>query len=274
MVASIVLHIPFSISAHAKDVFVEGTLLPEKVAHAKFISICNGYAWRKCVEIAGLDVNNPDAVKNIYKIYHGLDSKKLLAGEPKMKKPERPMIFLGSRLVEKKGIKYAIEASKLLKERDVAHELHIVGPGPLYAELVKQVKEAKLENNVFIPGDGKGLPNAEIMEYFKVADIFIHPSIETGEGDVDGVPTFVIEAALAGLPIVTTKAGSITDLIDEDDGVFVPQKNSYELATAIEKLIYDPEKRKALGEAAKKRAEEMFNIERNVGALEKLFLEN
>lgn len=272
MVASKILHIPFSISAHAKDVFVEGTLIAEKVREARFISICNGYAWQKCIELSKLAPNDP-ALKKVHKIYHGMDPKKLFAGEIKLKKPERPMIFVGGRLVEKKGLKYAIEASRILKDRGVSHEMHIVGPGPLYGELVAQVEQLGLQNVVFLPGDGKGLPNAEVMEYFKIADIFAHPSIETGEGDVDGVPTFVIEAALAHMPIVTTKAGAITDLLTEENGILVPQRNSAELASALEKLIFDPELRKTLGQKAYDKASVMFNIENNVGALEKLFLE-
>lgn len=274
LVASKVLSVPFSISAHARDVFVDGTLIKQKVENATFVSICNGYAWKKCIELAGLDISSEVTSKKVLKIYHGLDADKLFFGEPKMKKPPHPLIFVGSRLVEKKGLKFAIEAAKLLKDRGIAYEMYIVGPGPMYAELVEMVKRLGLENNVFIPGEGRGIPNAEVMEYFKVADIFAHPSIETGNGDVDGIPTYVIEAALAKLPIVTTKAGAMTDLINEENGVLIPQKDSYELANALEKLIYDSELRKKLGENVYKKAREMFDINKNVGALEKLFLEN
>jgi glycosyltransferase involved in cell wall biosynthesis len=181
MVVADLLGVPFSISGHARDVFVDGTFIPQKVVRAKFLSICNTYAWSKAVQLSG-GMNS----SNIHKIYHGMDLTFYLSSEPKMKKPDRPMIFAGSRLVEKKGLNYLIDASKILKDRGINHEVHIVGPGELYSKLVEQVHILGLENNVFIPGEGQGVSNAEIMEYFKVADIFAHPSVETGKGDVQG----------------------------------------------------------------------------------------
>ena len=133
LIVSKILRVPFSVSAHARDVYVEGTLIPEKAQAAKFIAICNTYAWNKCVELSGA------YAKKIRKIFHGVDADKLFVGSAKMPKPQRPMIFVGSRLVEKKGLKYAVEASKLLKDRGVAHEMYIIGLGPPYNKLAKLI---------------------------------------------------------------------------------------------------------------------------------------
>ncbi len=265
MFTSILLEIPFSISGHARDVFVDGELIPMKVVHAKFISICNTYAWSKCVELS-----RGENSSNIHKIYHGMDLREALSTTAILKKPNRPFIFAGSRLEEKKGLRYLIEASKILRDKGIDHEIHIVGPGTLYSQLVEQVNYCGLQNNIFIPGEGKGLSNAQVMEYFKVADIFAHPSIETGTGDVDGVPTFVIEASMAKVPVVTTSAGSITDLIDEESGILVKQKDAYSLADGIEKLILNPELRVKLGARAYEKAQSMFNLTKNVSALQDL----
>jgi glycosyltransferase involved in cell wall biosynthesis len=99
------------------------------------------------------------------------------------------------------------------------------------------------------------------------------PSISTSWNDVDGVPTAMIEAALFKLPIVTTDAGSITDLItNSENGILVPQKDSEALAYALEKLIFDESLRIRLGENVYKKAKEMFDLEKNVKELEKLIL--
>jgi len=270
MIASKLLGIPYSISAHAKDVMVEGEHFKSKVASAKFIAICNKFAHKYCVDRSG--VSDP---KNVLLQYHGVDPKESFAVTPVLEKPNRPLLFNGgSRLVEKKGQKYLIEAAKILKDRGYDFEVHIAGPGPLYDELLAQIKELNLEDRVFIHGAGKGVPFDTVVSYLKVTDIVVQPNINLSSGDADGVPTFIIESALMAKPVVTTDAGSITDLIEnEKTGLVVAQGNAQAFADAVEILLNDLGYARKLGDAAKIRAEEMFNLDRNIKELEELLLE-
>lgn len=269
MVASRILGIPFSISAHARDVFVEGEFINEKIDAAKFIAVCNTYARNKAIEIAG---KNADASK-IKLIYHGIDPK-IFEGASKLPAWNIPEIFLGgTRLVEKKGIKYVIEASKILKEQGIKHRVDLVGPGDLYNELEKLVEKLRLRDTVYIHGQGKGTPFKEVVEYYKNAGIFVLPSIETGSGDADGVPTVVIEAALAKLPVISTNAGGITDLIEDGiTGIIVPQRDARAIANSINQLLTNKSLAEKLATNAYSKAETMFNIKRNIGQLEALML--
>ena len=143
----------------------------------------------------------------------------------------------------------------------------------MYKEFKDTILDQGLENNVYIHGEGKGTPFEEVKEFYKTADIFVFPAIETLEGDADGVPTVVIEAAVAKLPIITTDAGGITDLVDDGvTGLLVPQKDAQALASAIEKLIYDKSLGKRLAEAAHKKVQTMFDLDKNVEKLEELLL--
>jgi glycosyltransferase involved in cell wall biosynthesis len=267
--ASQILHIPFSVSAHARDVFMEGELIAQKIKAAKFVSICNSYAYKKALELAGEGV---DTTK-VKLIYHGIDPK-MFEGRSQMPKWNVPAIFLGgTRLVEKKGLKYMIEASKILRDRGIAHRVDLVGLGDLYEELVKLIDSLNLQNTVFIHGEGKGTPFKEVLEYYKVADIFVLPSIETGAGDVDGVPTVVIEAAMAKLPIISTNAGGITDLIESGvTGLIVEQRNPQAIADGIEKLLADKALADKLTQSAYIKATQMFDISKNIGELENLLI--
>lgn len=269
LIASHILEIPFSISAHARDVFMEGELLPKKIKSAKFVSICNSFARNKALELAGGEVDE----SKVKLIYHGIDPK-LFENAPKMPRWEVPAIFLGgTRLVEKKGLKYMIEASKLLVDRGIRHRVDLVGPGDLYQELDKIIDDLNLRDTVFIHGNGKGTPFAEVLEYYKVADVFVLPSIETGAGDADGVPTVCIEAAMAKLPIVSTSAGGITDLIEDGvTGLIVEQRNPQAIADAVQKLLSDKELANKLGQSAHTKAIQMFDITKNIGELERLLL--
>ena len=267
LIVSRILNIPFSVSGHAKDVFLTGTLIKEKVKYSKFTTICNSFAFGKALE--KVDKEDRDKLKLLF---HGIDIN-LFSDPPKKHKPNRPAIFLGgTRLIEKKGIKYLIEASAILKSKGISHQIDIVGPGPQFNEFKNLIKQKELRNYVFIHGEGNGTPFEEVKEFYKIADIFVLPSIETVEGDVDGVPTVVIEAAIAKLPIITTNAGGITDLINETTGLIVPQRDADSLALAIEKLILNPELRVKLGKTAYEKASVMFDININARKLQEEFL--
>lgn len=269
LIASTILDLPFSVSAHARDVFLESELLTQKINSAKFVSICNSAARSKALELAGPGVDE----SKVKLIYHGVNPK--LFTEPAAKpKWNVPAIFLGgTRLVEKKGLKYMIEASKLLHDKGIAHRVDLVGPGELYQELKNMITDLNLSEVVYLHGNGKGTPFNEVLEFYKLADIFVLPSIETGEGDADGVPTVCIEAAMAKLPIITTNAGGITDLIEDGvTGLIVAQKDPEAIATAIQKLLADKVLADQLAQNAYHKAGQMFNIAQNIGALEQLLL--
>ena len=268
LAVAIILDTPFSISGHARDVFVEGTLLKEKAKLAKFVTICNTFAFDKYLAIVGSSYKD-----KVYKLFHGVEIREDAQIITDIFRQTRPVVLTVARLVEKKGIKYLIEASALLKESGVAYEIHIVGPGPLYEELKQQIKVQGLESQVVIEGEGKGLPYEQVDKFYQNADVFVLPSIETGGGDADGVPTAVIEAAMHKLPIITTEAGSMADLIENNiTGITVPQRDSRALAYEIEKLLRDRNLREKYGRAAEERAKKLFDLTENTLQLERLLL--
>jgi len=165
---------------------------------------------------------------NIYLFYHGVDIKNIyesVSGSDY--RPEKPLILAVGRLVEKKGFKYLIEASKILKDRGLDFTVNIIGSGPLYKDLLSQIEDLDLEENVKILGENKGLSNEDTLMYFKSANIFTFPSVETAEGDVDGIANVLLEAGIFKVPVVSTNAGSTGELIiDGDTGLVVPQENS------------------------------------------------
>ena len=270
MIAAKLLGISYSISAHAKDVMVEGECFRSKVESAKFISICNKFAYKYCVDHSG--VANP---KNVLLQYHGVDPKTAFAGISSIEKPDRPLLFNGgSRLVEKKGQKYLIEAARILKDKGYDFEVHIAGPGPLYKSLLAQIKDLDLGDRVYIHGEGEGVSFDTVVSYLKIADVVVQPNINLGSGDSDGIPTFVIESALMAKPVVATDAGSIIDLIENEvTGLIVAQRDPLAFAEAIERVLNDSSLGSRLGEAAKARAEQMFDLDKNIKELEKLLLE-
>lgn len=269
MLISKILNVPFSVSGHAKDVFLTGTNIPNKVEAAKFVAICNTYAYDKCVAMVG-DALAP----KVHKIFHGIDSR-MFDTPAKKVKPARPMLFMGgTRLVEKKGINFLLEASRILKDKGIDHQLDLVGFGDLYEKLLDMINNLGLQDSVTIHNGGKGTPFSEVLEFYKIADIMVYPAIETASGDADGVPTVVIEAAMAKLPIIATNAGGISDLVDASTGIIVPQRDSAALALALENLITNSQLRLDLGAKVHAKAVKLFDINTNIKELENLICKN
>jgi len=279
LIASLILNKKLGISAHAKDVLQEGGPISEnvelikfKVMYSSFITVCNDNAYKKLLKKC--EIKYP---KNIYLKYHGIDES-WLKGQVKDSispfVPKKPILFSIGRFVEKKGFAYLLEAAKILKEKDIDFKLYIVGaPGPLYAGILDMLNVLEIKDKVEIVGEGNGLSFDEILGYYKIADIFVFPSVNVSKGDADGIPNVLIESAILNIPIITTDAGSITDFIeDKKDGLIVAQRDSRDLAKALEKLITHKELQKKLAKSAHDKALELFNIDTNVKEIEKLLL--
>jgi len=166
---------------------------------------------------------------NIPIISMGVDTKKFetglfVADEEK----EYDLIFVG-RLELKKGVLYLIEA---LNKLNINIKTIIVGDGTEKSKLINLVNEYKLQDNIFFTGS---LNHKQILPYIIKSKVFVAPSINLID-DTEGMPTVLLEAMSAGLPIITTDAGGICDVIKNDyNGIIVKQRDADDLA---EKIIY------------------------------------
>jgi glycosyltransferase involved in cell wall biosynthesis len=278
LLAAEVLGCEFAISAHAKDILVttseniseNAELVAAKVHKAKFVSICNRHAYESVLAQS----NVADAGK-VRLIYHGLDFEQLKEIEsPMVEKPSLPVIFTNGRFTEKKGHKYLIDASKILKERGFRHLVYLFGgPGDFYDRTVAYIKELGVEDTVKVIGEGKGMPFNEVLAYYKIADVVAFSSIDVENGDSDGIANMLIEASAFEVPIVATDAGSTLELIQHDrTGLVVLQRDALALANGLERVLSDSTLGSTLARNAHTKAKDMFDLDVNVGEIEKLLL--
>ena len=165
------------------------------------------------------------------------------------------ILFVG-RHIERKGIRYLIEAAKYLP-RD-QFEIRIVGVGDLTDELKKLASESATPNSAEIIFTGKLSPEALANEY-KTANVFTLPAIVDSKGDTEGLGVVLIEAMELGLPIVASNVGGIPDVvIDGETGILVPEKDPEALANAYKRLASNPELISQLLAGAQKRIAECF----------------
>ncbi|MCX8052301.1 MAG: glycosyltransferase family 4 protein [Armatimonadetes bacterium] len=121
-----------------------------------------------------------------------------------------------------------------------------IGDGELRADMEKYIEQRGLTGVRFT---GR-LPNENVPDEFDKADVFLNTSRN------DGLPTALLEASASGLPIVTTDAGGIPDMIENGkDGIIVPVGDVDALAREVISLLEDPERAAAIGESARRNAE-------------------
>ncbi len=161
-----------------------------------------------------------------------------------------------ARLIEKKGIAYALEAMALLK--DVPYEYVIIGDGPLRGELELKARDLGLLRHVRFMG---AQDSGTIRRYLKDADIFLAPSVTAGSGEKEGIPVVLMEAMASGVPVLTTANGAIRELVqDGHTGFLVFEKDPAALAAKLRVLRNAPEHVESAVRAARALIEDEFNI--------------
>ena len=160
------------------------------------------------------------------------------------------VLFVG-RHIERKGIRYLIEAAKYLPQDKF--EIRIIGEGDLTGQLKQQA--AQYPHVLFT---GK-LPAAELAREYREANVFVLPAIVDHKGDTEGLGVVLIEAMESGLPVIASNVGGIPDVVvDNVSGLLVPEKSPVALADAIKRLAEDPQLTVQLLEGARNRIAEHF----------------
>ncbi len=168
---------------------------------------------------------------------------------------EKQILFVG-RLVERKGVRYLIEASRILKNK-LPVKVHIVGSGPEMPVLKELSRELGVEDTVVFHGQ---VSTAELQTRYRQCDLFVLPAVIDAKGDTEGLGVVIIEAMTYKKPVVASAVGGITDLvINEKTGIAVPPGNSEELARAMERVLTDPQLARSLAEAGYRHIQENYS---------------
>jgi glycosyltransferase involved in cell wall biosynthesis len=162
------------------------------------------------------------------------------------------LIAAAGRLVRKKGFEYLIDALADLPGARLA----LAGDGSLRGELEQRARDRNALDRVRFLGNRT---QDEVAELFSAADIIVTPSVRDDSGNVDGLPNVVMEALASGTPLVTTDAGGIGAIVEDDvTAAVVAERDVAALATAIRRLGVDPEGRQRIGAAARLLVERQF----------------
>jgi glycosyltransferase involved in cell wall biosynthesis len=177
--------------------------------------------------------------------------------------PEPPEVICVGRLVPAKGQHILIKAMAALRDAGVSVRLRLVGGGPDRASLEAQTRELALEDRVIFEG---AVNMDRVKALYRDADLFALASF------AEGIPIVLMEAMAMEIPCVTTRITGIPELIRSDvDGILVAPSDEEELAGAIRRLAEDPDLRKSLGQAGRKRVIDKYHLGRNTERLAEIF---
>ena len=238
--------VPFSFAVHARDVFVEAQYLREKARAADHIIACNSAAADRTREL----IDEADRGK-VALIHHGIPLGEFPFRE-ELPETGEPLIISVGRLVEKKGFTDLVRAMARLAERQAAARCWLVGDGPQRAALRREVESLGLADRVELLG--WMTPGELKMTAYEQASLLAVPSVVAHDGDRDGLPNVVLEAAAMGLPIVATTVGGLGGLVRDGETALVAEPGDPAgLAAKIASALDDPEA--AMGRARRARAE-------------------
>ena len=193
----------------------------------------------------------------------------LPAFAPPSKCAGRPRAISIARFVEKKGLAFLIDAAASLPGLDV----HIYGYGPLEATLRDRVQRLGL-TNVHI--EDPLTCSKELQDAYSQADLFVLPCVRASNGDLDGLPTVILEAMASGVPVVSNRITNIPDvLIDGETGFLAAPGDTGSLISKItQALSLDLDARDNLVGRARRFVKSYASCERTATTLERVWSES
>jgi glycosyltransferase involved in cell wall biosynthesis len=181
----------------------------------------------------------------------------------------RPIVLHVARLVEKKGTANLLAAFEQACRAGVDAQLVIIGEGPLRPQLQARAQALALGDRVQFLG---AQSHEAVLDWMARASLFCLPSITAADGDTEGLPISIIEAAAAGLPILSTWHSGIPEAVqDGEGGILVKENDVPALADALGLLLRDDAMRTRMGDAARAFVQQNFDVRAQARALESLY---
>ncbi len=230
--------IPFVVTIHGGDIFgLQGRILTNfkkfTLKNANKITVVSNAIKKEILEKTGKNLE-------VEVVPMGVDSnlfnpnKKDDLLRKKYKIDGAFLLFVG-RLEEKKGVEYLIKAMPDIIKKYPKIKLMIIGYGTLEKKLKNLTKKLYLEKNIIFTGP---IQNNLLPKYYASSDIFIGPSIQTKEGDTEGLGLTFVEAGLCNCVLIGSNIGGISDVVENNKtGFLIKQKDSREIAIAVIRLL-------------------------------------
>lgn len=261
MYASAMSGVPFTVMAHANDIFERGLLLRQKADRAvKMLTISEFN--RAFLESIGVPRERLAVLRC------GVSFRFSPPARPFQKQDRYRLGTLG-RLVEKKGIDVLIRAIAALQSRTYRIELSIAGDGPLREELMTLADSLGVAQFVNFEG---ALAHGDVATWMRGLDAFVLACKRDKNSDMDGIPVVLMEAMSQSVPVVSTRISGVPELIIHDcTGVLANPNDHHDLSVQIDRLMESPDLRERLVRGAVAHVEKEFGRDVNLRRLLEYF---
>ena len=259
--AAIVIQIvsgrPFSITAHAWDIYLPSRAeLQDKIARCCGVVTCTDYNVGFLRNLAG-----PENEHKINLNYHGIDLSRISPATRSRDAGAPLKVVAVGRLVEQKGFRDMVEAVGIANRGGRRVEVTLIGDGPLESGLRHLAAEQGVADRIVFAGR---VGHAQTIGAMRDADVLMAPSVIAKNGDRDGIPNVVLEAMACGLPIVGTSVSGIPEVVRTGaTGVLVAPADAAALAQALATLYDDPRHARECGRRSREFIEQNFMVEKN-----------
>ncbi|MGD8542845.1 MAG: glycosyltransferase [Desulfobacteraceae bacterium] len=246
--------LPFSFTAHAKDIYTsDPRQLREKIALARFVVTCTGYNRRHLLRLS-------DGRTPIHRIYHGIDTR-LFASEAQevgAGPPAAPYRLLTvARLTAKKGLPTVYRALRRLRDQGLRLRHTLIGDGEERAAILALIRRLGLGADTELLGT---LPHEAVLAHYRRADLLVLGCEVAPNGDRDGIPNVLLEAMAMAVPVVATRVSAIPELVRHgQSGLLVPPGDPAALAGAMTRLLTDQPLRRRVIRAGRQQVRTGFD---------------
>lgn len=261
--ASLLTGVPYTFTAHAKDIFheyVDEDLLGRKLADAAAVVTVSEF------NVGDLCNRFQESANKIHRIYNGLHLDNFPYSSPQNRPPQ---IVAVGRLVEKKGFGDLITACELLAKSEIDFHCKIIGGGDLQQALHNQIVTLGLQQKVELVGPQ---PQQEVLKTIRESSVCVAPCVTASTGDRDGLPTILLEAMATGTACLATTVTGIPELIQhEETGLLAPEGEPATLALQLKRLLVDGQLQLKLSAAGRALIEEQFDVRKSTLRMRELF---
>lgn len=254
--------VTFSFTAHARDLYqTRPASLSERIHESTSVVTCCAANLDHLTSAA-----LPGDAGKLRLIHHGIDPSLFGRDDPPSANPAAtPLIISAGRLVEKKGFFELVEACALLRDTGRTFRCVIYGEGPLRERLLERMAALHVNTNVILAG---ACTQDQLSAELRRATAFALTPIMTADGDRDGIPNVLVEAMASRLPVVSTDAGGISELVVHGDtGLLSQPGDAAAIARNLTALLDDHELRDRLATAGRQAVSDHFNIHTNAALL-------
>ncbi len=253
--------IQYSVTVHAHDLYVDRSMLRQKLAAAKFIATISQFNRNMIGDLYGSEI-----AAKVHIVRCGVDVTRyqpVEAGDD-----ERLNLLCVASLQPYKGHRFLIQACAELRRLGVDFRCELIGDGECRGEVEALIEQLALGDAVHLHGAQSA---EQVRQALARASVFVLPSIVTESGKMEGIPVALMEAMALELAVVSSRISGIPELIqDGHTGRLTEPGDAAQIAAILAELWNDPPQRRRLGRQARQHVLAQFDLAYNTKKLHRL----